>query len=99
MRNVQYSTFKDIHFSDFCSFMFKVPVKNVVIDKEELHGIEIDDILNLLENLSRTVFIDLEYWNVKVVVHVGELTRNITIKRKPDVPQACKCPLCDIYYS
>ena len=70
MRNVQYSTFTDIHFPDFCSFMFKVPVKNVVIDKEELHGIEIDDILNLLENLSRTLFIDLEYWNVKVVVHV-----------------------------
>ena len=43
------------------------------MDKEELHGIEIDGILNL-ENLSRTVFIDEEYWNVKVVVNVGEFT-------------------------
>ena len=46
----------DIHFSDFCSFIFKDPIEKVVIDKE-LHGIEIDGILNL-ENLSRTVFID-----------------------------------------
>ena len=45
------------HFSDFCSFIFKVSVEKVVIDKEELHGNEIDGILNL-ENLSRTVFID-----------------------------------------
>ena len=46
MRNVQYSTFTDIHFSDFCSFIFKVPVEKVkvVTDKEELHGIEIDGI-------------------------------------------------------
>ena len=74
--------------------MFKVPVKNVIIDKEELHGIETDGILNL-ENLSRTMFIDLEYWNAKV----EKLTRNITIKKMPDVSQACKCPLCDICYS
>ena len=51
------STFTDIHFSDFCSFIFNVPVEKVVIDEEELHSIETDDILNL-ENLSRTVFID-----------------------------------------
>ena len=57
MRNVQYSTFSDIHFSDFCSFIFKVPVEKVVIEKQELHGIEINGILNL-ENLSKTVFID-----------------------------------------
>ena len=85
------------HFSDFCSFIFKVSVEKVVIDKEELHGNEIDGILNL-ENLSRTVFIDSEYWNVKIVVHVGELTRNITIKKKPHVSEAYKCPLCDICY-
>ena len=47
MRNVQYSTFSDIHFSDFCSFIFKVPVEKVVIDKEEPQGIQIDGILNL----------------------------------------------------
>ena len=56
-RNIKYSTFADITFSDFSSFLFKVSVEKVVIDKEELHGIEIDGILNL-ENLSRTVFID-----------------------------------------
>ena len=57
IRIIQYSTSSDINFSDFSSFVFKVPVEKVVIDEEELHGIEIDGILNL-ENLSRTVFID-----------------------------------------
>ena len=33
------------------------PVEKVVIDEEELDGIEIDGILKL-ENLPRTVFID-----------------------------------------
>ena len=37
--------------------VFDVRIYKVVIDEEELHGIEIDGILNL-ENLSRTVFID-----------------------------------------
>ena len=55
--NAQYWTFADIHFSDFCSFILKVPVEKLFIDKEELHGIEIYGILNL-ENLSRAVFID-----------------------------------------
>ena len=50
-------TFGDINFSDFSSFIFKIPVKKVAIDEGELHGIETDGILNL-ENLSRTVFID-----------------------------------------
>ena len=40
----------------FSSFIFKVPVDKVVIDEEELYGIEIDGILNL-ETPSRTVFI------------------------------------------
>ena len=44
-------------FSDFSSFILKVPVEKVVMDEEELHGIEIDGILNL-ENQSRTVFIN-----------------------------------------
>ena len=47
IRNVQYSTFTDIHFTDVCSLIFKVPLEKVVIDKEELYGIEIDGILNL----------------------------------------------------
>ena len=51
---MQDSTFADIGFSDFSS---SISVEKLVIDEEELHGIEIDDILNL-ENLSRTVFID-----------------------------------------
>ena len=70
-------------------------MEKVVIDEEELHGIEIYGILNL-ENLSRTVFIDQECWNLKVVVDVGELTKNITMKKKPDLLQAYKCPLCDM---
>ena len=48
IRNIQYTTFADINFSDFSSFIFKVPVEKVVIDEEELH--RIDGILNL-ENL------------------------------------------------
>ena len=57
IRNVQYSTFPQITFSDFSSFIFKVPVEKVVKDEEELHDIEIDGILNL-ENLSWAVFVD-----------------------------------------
>ena len=57
IQNRQYSTFTDINFSEFSSFIFNIPVEKVVIDEEELHGIEIDDILDL-ENLSTTVFID-----------------------------------------
>ena len=41
------------------------------------------------------VFIDYECWNLKVVVYGRELTRNIN-KKKPDVLQAYKYPLCDI---
>ena len=77
IQNTQDSTFADIYFSDFSSFIFKVPVDKIVIDEEELHSIEINSILNL-ENPSRTVFIDSECWNLKVVVDVGELTRSIT---------------------
>ena len=56
IQNIQSSTFADINFSDFSSFIFKAPVDKIV-DEDELHGIEIDRILNL-EKLSRTVFID-----------------------------------------
>ena len=94
---MQDSMFADINFSDFSSFIFKVPVENVVIDEEKLNGFEIDAILNF-ENLYRTMFIDYECWNLKVVVDVGELNRNITKKKKPDFLQAYKCPLGDICY-
>ena len=55
---MQDSKFADIYFSEFSSFIFKVPVEKVVIDEKELHGID-----------------------------VGELTRNIAKKKKPDVLQ------------
>ena len=48
---MQDSMLADIYFTEFSSFIFKVPVENVVTDEEELHGIEIDGFLNLLENL------------------------------------------------
>ena len=64
------SKFADIYFSEFSSFIFKVPEEKLVTDDEELHGID-----------------------------VGELTRNIAKKKKPDVLQTYKCPLCDICYS
>ena len=83
---MQDSTFADIDFSPFSSFTFKVNhifmeereklVEKIVINEEELDGIETDDILDS-ENLPRTVFIDQEYWNLKEVVNEGELTTNI----------------------
>ena len=49
---MQDSMLADIYFTEFSSFIFKVPVEKVVIDEEEvLHGIEIDGFVNLLENL------------------------------------------------
>ena len=89
------TTFTDIDFSDFSSFIFKVnhvfreekyhPLEKVVIDKQELNGIEIDDIWNL-ENLPRTVSMDYEYWNLKVVVYEGDLILEILIKRRRQRP-------------
>ena len=48
-----------------------------------------------IENLPRTVLIDYECWDLKVVVDGGEVTRNIN-KKKLDTLQAYKCQLCDI---
>ena len=62
-------------------------MEKVFIDEEELDGIEeIDGILNLV-NLPRTMLIDSEFRNLKVVVGGGELTRNVN-KKKPDSLQA-----------
>ena len=47
-----------------------------MIVKEELEGIDLDDIGNL-EDLPRIVFIHEEWGNLKVFVDGGELTRNI----------------------
>ena len=43
-------TFPEINFSGFSCFVFEVPVEKVLIDGEEVHGIEFDGTLNL-ENL------------------------------------------------
>ena len=64
------SKFADIYFSEFSSFIFKVPIERIVTDEEELHGIA-----------------------------VGELIRNTLKKKKSNVLQTYKCPLCDICYS
>ena len=63
-KKIQDCALADIDFSDFSIFIFKVnhvfieykdnPVEDVVIDEEELDGIEIDIVLNL-ENLPTTV--------------------------------------------
>ena len=53
--------------------------------KEELDGIDIDDIGNL-EDLLRIVFIYEECGNLKVFVNE---------KKKPGVLQTYRCPLCD----
>ena len=65
--------------------------KNVIV-KEELDGIDIDDIGNL-EDLLRIVFIHEECGNLKVFVDGGELTGNINKQKKPGVLQAYRCPL------
>ena len=70
------------------------PSGKTFIVEEELDGIDRDGIGNL-EDLLRLLFINEECWNPKVVVHGGELARNINQKKKPDVLQACRCPLCD----
>ena len=44
------------------------------------------------------MLINEEFGNAKVVADSGELTRNIDQKKKPDVLQACRCPLCDKCY-
>ena len=47
-----------------------------MIVKEELDGIDIDDIGNL-EDFLRILFIHEKYGNLKVFLDGGELTRNI----------------------
>ena len=69
------------------------PSEKIVIVKEELDGIDIDDIGNL-EDLLRIVFIHEECGNLKVFVDGRELTGNINKKKKPGVLQAYRCPLC-----
>ena len=95
--------FANIYFSNFSSFIFKSnhafivkednPSEKVVIDKEELYGIDIDGIGNL-EDLPRTVFINQ---NLKVVVDGADLTENINKKKKSEVLRKNRCPVCGIF--
>ena len=62
--------------------------------KEELDGIDIDDIGNL-ENLPRIVFIHEERGNLKGFVDAGELSRNINEKKQPGALQANRSSPCD----
>ena len=52
VRNIQDSTFPDTEFSDFSILIFKIPVEKVVIDKEELHGIEIQEQCLSIKNVG-----------------------------------------------
>ena len=65
--------------------------------KEELDGIDIDDIGNF-EDLLRIVFIHKECGNLKVFVNGEKLTRNINKQKKSGVLLAYRCPLCDKCY-
>ena len=70
--------------------------KNLKI-KEELDGIDIDDIGNL-DDLLRTVLLHEECGNLKAFVGNGDLTRNINKKKKSGVLQAYRCLLCPKFY-
>ena len=73
------------------------PSEKIVIVKEELDGIDVDDIENL-EDLRRIMFIHEQYGNLKVFVDGRELTGNINKKNEPGVLQAYRCPLYDKCY-
>ena len=49
-------------------------------------------------DLPKLMFIDEECGNLKVVVDGGKFTRNNNRKRKLEVLQAYRCPLCDKCY-
>ena len=70
------------------------PSEKVAAVEKEVDGIDIDDIGNL-EDLLRIVFIDEEFVNLQVVNNGGELTRNINQKKRSDVLQTYRYPLCD----
>ena len=58
--------------------------------EEELDGIDIDGIGNLVD-LPRLMFIDEEFGNLKVVVDDGELTVNDNRKKSSEVLQTYRC--------
>ena len=69
------------------------PSEKIVIVKEELDGIDIDDIGNL-EDLLRIVFIHQECGNLKVCVDNRELLEILTKRRSQAV-----CKLVDVLHS
>ena len=76
----------------------EIPQSNKVVTvEEELDGIDIDDIRNLLD-LPGLMFIDEECGNLKVVLDGGEYTRNNDKKRKSEVLQAYIRPRFDKCY-
>ena len=84
------------------SFTFKE--NHVFIEKEDNpsdKAVEVDEELDGIENfvdLSRLMFIDEKFGNLKVVVDGGEPTRNVNRKKKLDILQAYRYPLCDKCY-
>ena len=103
---IEDTTFADIGFFNVSSFIFKENQvlieednlsEKIALVEEKVDGIDIDDIVNL-EDLLRLMLINEECGNPKVVVGGGELTRNINQKKKTDVLQACRCPLCGKCY-
>ena len=62
------------------------PSEKAVIVEEELNRVNIDD-TGTLEDLPRFVVIDEAFGNLKVFNDGGELTRNISQKKKADVLQ------------
>ena len=65
--------------------------------KEELDGIDTDSIGKLVD-LLRLVLISEKCWNHKVAVDGEKLVGNINQKKKPDILQACRYPLCENCY-
>ena len=72
------------------------PEKPVIVE-EKLHGIDIDDMETywIYLHLSSSMRIWCSsYGNLKVVINDGEITRNIKQKKKSDILQGYRCPLC-----
>ena len=65
--------------------------------EEELDGIDTDSIWKLVD-LLRLVLISEKCWNPKVAADGEKLAGNINQKKKPDILQACRCPLCENCY-
>ena len=92
---IKETSFADIYFFYVSSFIYKENhvlieeynhSEKIVIVEEELHGIDAGNLGDLL----RLVFIDEKCGNPKAVVDGGDLTRNITEKKKPGILQACR---------